>query len=325
MNNAITDNLESRPQPDLRRLDRLGLDPFEFRLFLAVALGAENEPLREGLPSLAARCGMSLTKARAAKRLLITAGLIKATRRAGYPDEFSVRPPNEWAAPDALAVIRQQTPTKSSSPVKSNRATPIESGRGSKSGRGGGRVAAAVPATAKAPQIDPHHPAAKLDARFQRYAAAQPGEVSHLAAAQKFWPGLVEAELSHLWVGPRRMDFDPAILRAAGRRLREQDKPYSPSDVVIYLQNLISGHKWAALEALKLKGDEMAAADSERPSARLNARLNGPEITSDISQERLTLLMGGYGIINHEAMQVTDPDSGKSHAYRLEAGRAVPR
>lgn len=165
--------------------------------------------------------------------------------------------------------------------------------------------------------INPNHPAARVEDRFKRYQGLSAPEVKHQTELLKFWPSLAEAGLGHLWVGPGRMDLDPALKAAAKARLQEQDKPSSHSDVILYLQNRIRGLEWAALEALKAKGDELAAAEAKRDNKNLRSLTNCQGVTL----ERLELLVGGVGQVDHVNQVVIDPETETSIRFKIVGGR----
>lgn len=116
------------------------------------------------------------------------------------------------------------------------------------------RVTAATNTTAPAPPdtqpqayIDPRHPSSRMEARF-RACTGKDAQAEHNRACSRFWPQLVEQELSHLWQGPARGDFTPALLEGVRQRKVKLEQLADRSDCLTFIQNCVTRQEWLKLE-----------------------------------------------------------------------------
>lgn len=111
-------------------LDDYGLDPFEFRVYARIVRRAGGGRCFESIPNIAKACQMSLSRARNAIKLLVSAGLIIRNEVLGFASEIQLTGSKFWAPRERLAELRNRitkpTPVKSSTPIKND--TPIKSG-----------------------------------------------------------------------------------------------------------------------------------------------------------------------------------------------------
>lgn len=62
------------------------------------------------------------------------------------------------------------------------------------------------------------------------------------------YPYLCGAGLGHLWVGPRRNDFDPALIKTVQKHLEKFKLPHEPGDAINAIRNRILKGDWGWLE-----------------------------------------------------------------------------
>ena len=91
-------------------LDDFPLDPYEFRVLARIAR-RQDGPNGRGCDESNARtgreCGISESRVRDAKAMLVAAGLVRVETRNGRPNVYRLAPPDEWCAPDEVAPLRQ--------------------------------------------------------------------------------------------------------------------------------------------------------------------------------------------------------------------------
>lgn len=61
-------------------------------------------------------------------------------------------------------------------------------------------------------------------------------------------PVLICAGLGDIWVGPRRIDFDPRLMAVVQKHLRTHKLPSKPQDQIHWINNRIQSSDWTALE-----------------------------------------------------------------------------
>ena len=109
----------------------------------------------------------------------------------------------------------------------------------------------------------PRHPAARMDARFERL-SGQDGAAAHRRACDQYWPGLVREGLEQIWKGQGRLDFEPKILEAVRSHLAQCELPSAPVNCKRYLSNQIMKENWGAIELLMETGEDAIATPARR-------------------------------------------------------------
>lgn len=80
------------------------------------------------------------------------------------------------------------------------------------------------------------------------------------------YPELCRAGLAHVWVGPRRNDFEPWILKAAVNHLKKHECPHELGDAKTYIRNAILRSDWGAIELREEEGEALARREAEKVS-----------------------------------------------------------
>lgn len=78
------------------KLDDLGLDPYEFRIYARIARRAGKGDAFESVKNMAQGCRMSEGKVKASLRTLLSRRLVQRISRPGYTTIYRLTPLNEW-------------------------------------------------------------------------------------------------------------------------------------------------------------------------------------------------------------------------------------
>ncbi|MEO1208269.1 MAG: hypothetical protein AAFX78_01885 [Cyanobacteria bacterium J06638_20] len=100
------------------------------------------------------------------------------------------------------------------------------------------------------------------------------------------YPALCVAGLGHLWVGPRRTDWDPAFLAAVGRHLGKYNLPKARGDQLRCVSSKLMDANWLWFETLEEEGKaHVEAANKRREESETAARTpKGPPRLQEMSE-----------------------------------------
>jgi hypothetical protein len=121
------------------------------------------------------------------------------------------------------------------------------------------------------------------------------------------YPQLIAENLGHLWVGPRRNDFAPALIKAVQAHLDKYNLPKRQGDAINAIRNRVLQGDWGWLEQRDDESKALAQAQTEQATLEAEHEKAWHELTPDEQAARVAAIQRAKQLARPTHTHTGDP------------------